>query len=297
MALGRTFYLGMLYDFKTDKSIPNISLWDNRLIANYIKRWSVPSSSYEIHAEDTLIKRLEFFKADSNLKLSILTGLVVLTHSAKLIDDHKTTEHIRRYVVKYSVTTQQHELSTSHLNINNSKCSPVIDDQNATHIVTGILYGADVYFVFDRPVKLDENHEITDRIVIELLRKMITNRFSRNNELILKDDEKKLTETLTCRYYGDLDFISPPTTFEQVARLFRQVPQLLDDNSIPKQVWLYPLYLFNKIVLVHRTFPQITYQLVTRTIELFEEFYRLKIKINNLKNSIPPNALLRQSEL
>ncbi|CAF1028738.1 unnamed protein product [Adineta ricciae] len=294
MTLGRSFQLGMLYDFKTDMPVSDVSLWDDRLITNYVKAWLIPSSGYEIHAEDSLAKRLDLFQLDSDLKMSVLSGLVELTHSSKLIDDRKQGEHHRRFVMKYSVTTQQRELSTNHLSIHNAKYPQVIHERIATHLVTGILYGAEVYFVFNQAADSGESFTINERNLLELLQKLTTYQIFQNGKLYLTDNERKLARTLTCRYYGDLQLVSEPTTFEQVAHLFRRLPQLLEDRSIPKQVWLYPLHLLDRSSIGYRNFPHSKNDLVNRSVELFERLYRLEMKINGLKARTPYKPLLYQ---
>jgi len=53
--------------------------------------------------------------------------------------------------LQYKSTTHFEQLTMDHLG--NIQFPDVLNDQDATHIVTGITYGADAFFVFDRFIK------------------------------------------------------------------------------------------------------------------------------------------------
>jgi hypothetical protein len=251
MALGRPFQLGMLYDLRTDKLVPNTSLWNSNLMSNCINYRFSPSSIFEIHTEDRFTKKADLLGMDANLKRSVLTGLVELSRSAKLIDNRKITQHKRRFILKYSITTYLHELIITHLNKSNATDQEVFDHKIATHVVTGILYGTEIYLVFDRILFNDENHTRTDMIIMKLLEKIATLRIFDNDQLYLEDNEKRIAQSLTCQYYGDFDLNSNSITFEEAAKLFKQLPKLLGENqekAVPKQVWIYPLYLLDESI-------------------------------------------------
>lgn len=57
MALGRPFELGMVYDVTTEKTIPGVNLWDERLISEITAHQDAPSSTVEIHTDDSFIKK------------------------------------------------------------------------------------------------------------------------------------------------------------------------------------------------------------------------------------------------
>ena len=241
MALGRPFKVGMLYDYTTDKLIPNTSLWNSKLISNNSNYHNSPSNHCKVYTEDTLTMKADLLEMDPNLRMSALTGLVELSRSATLINDRKPTEQIQRYILKYSTTTYCHELTMNHLSKGNATHQELFNQKIATHVITSVLYGAEVYFIFDRKLFHGENHQKTDESVIKLLEKMITFQIFVHDELNLEENEKKIAELLTCQYYGDFDLDFNPKTFEEAAKLFRQLPKLLGEqkeNTIPKQVWI-----------------------------------------------------------
>ena len=296
MALGRPIQLGMLYDLRTDQLIPDTLLWNSTLISKYINSYSSLSNVCEIHTEDTFAKKADLLGMDGHLKMSVLTGLVEVFRAAKLINNRQTTQHKRRFILKYSITTCRHELSITHFNKNNIIHEEIFNRNIATHVVTSILYGAEVYFVFERILFTNENHTEIDMIVTKLLEKMTTLRLFHNYQLNLNDNEKQVAQSLTCQYYGDFNLISNPTTFYDAANLFKQLPNLLNDNTIPKQVCLYPLHALDKSNLINTRIYSINSDLVNRSIKLIERLYRLEVTVNDLKNSLLPTTFFHQTE-
>ncbi|CAF0763136.1 unnamed protein product [Adineta steineri] len=53
MTLGRQFELGMLYDYRTDKIIPNILLWGSDITPNTINCRSLSMQKCTVHKKDT----------------------------------------------------------------------------------------------------------------------------------------------------------------------------------------------------------------------------------------------------
>lgn len=141
------------------------------------------SSSFEIHTEDTLAKIADLLGMDANLTMSALAGLVELSRSAHLLNYRKITECTRLFIVKYSLTTRLEKPSLTDL-----KQFPTMRDESfyqsvATHLVIGIVYGAEVYFVFERTLFPDEDQEKIDQSVMKLLGKLATLRVSTHGQL------------------------------------------------------------------------------------------------------------------
>ncbi|KAF4114326.1 hypothetical protein G5714_004549 [Onychostoma macrolepis] len=65
-----------------------------------------------------------------------------------------------------------------------------------------------------------------------------------NVDLNMNDKEKTAVKDFTCTFYGDFQLPSNPTTFEDVMKVFADLPKLLKENqelAVPLRVWLYPL--------------------------------------------------------
>ncbi|CAF1519844.1 unnamed protein product [Didymodactylos carnosus] len=285
MTLGRPFQLGMLYDSRNDQLVPGFTLWEPEILKNNIDSRSNPSTTYQILKEDTLQEKTQVLGMDANLKMSVLSGLIEASGSAKYVHDRKTTEHQERLTLKYSTTTRFEQLTMKHLGKGNASYTEVFDQQTATHVVTGISYGAEAFFIFDRILSSNENRTEVHGHVEAMLKKIPKFEISGNGKLDLNDNEKKIAERLTCQFYGDFHIEHNPSTFEEAVKLYQRLPSFLgtnDEKGVPKKVWLYPLHLLdNSAMKITR---DISSSSVNLSVELIEGLHEAEIKANDLMN-------------
>ncbi|KAK1879479.1 Neoverrucotoxin subunit beta [Dissostichus eleginoides] len=158
-ALGRPFSLGMLYDCRKDSLVPGMTLWDRDDLKDHIGESAQSYNDCDIVASESIEDKSKALNVEASLKASFLSGLVKVEGSAKYLNDTKTSKNHARVTLKYQATTKFHELSMNHLGGENVKHPYVFEKGIATHVVTGILYGAQAFFVFDREVSVNENHQ------------------------------------------------------------------------------------------------------------------------------------------
>jgi hypothetical protein len=299
MALGRPFKVGMLYDFKTDKLIPNMLLWDDELISKHLICQSSLSNCIDIHISNTFTEKADLLGIDNNLKLSVLAGLVDLSGSAKLIDYCQTTEQKIQFILQYSITTHFHELPKHCLTKRDIKHQEIFNQENATHVVTDILYGAEIFLIFNRKLSDNENRTEVQNSVQDLLKKTRTLQIFDNDQLDLNNDEKKLADTLTCKYYGDIQLKSNPTSFKDAVKLIKQLPNLLgknNQNTIQKKVLIYPLYLLDDFISSTKRYHEIDDHILSKSVQLMDSLYQLKINFSRIKNSLSSLKVFYRTE-
>ncbi|CAF5093285.1 unnamed protein product, partial [Rotaria sp. Silwood1] len=170
----------------------------------------------ELYMTDTFTEKADLLNIDNNLKLSVLANLVKLSRSEKLIDDRNQTNHVLRFILKYSVTKNLHALTMTNMKIRDSKYREVLDQKIATHIVTDIVYGGDIFFVLDRTLSNDEDRTDIENRIKQFLIKFETFQVLDNGTLNWNYHEKELAQTLRCQYYGDFPTDSNPRTFEEI---------------------------------------------------------------------------------
>ncbi|XP_038592439.1 stonustoxin subunit beta-like [Micropterus salmoides] len=241
-ALGRSFTLGMLYDARKDQLIPGLTLWDDK--NEKIVESSQHSSAFEISASDSIESKSSLLDVGASLKASFLGGLIEVGGSAKYLNDKKKFKNQSRVTLQYKATTSFKQLSMiNHLTMS-SQQTDIIEKGSATHVVTGILYGANAFFVFDSE-KLDASSVQNIEGKMEaVIKKIPSFNIEGKVELKLNDEEKTLTEKFSCKFYGDFILESNPATFVDAVKTYVQLPKLLGEkgeNSVPVTVTLMPL--------------------------------------------------------
>ncbi|KAF1378006.1 hypothetical protein PFLUV_G00206740 [Perca fluviatilis] len=211
-ALGRPFTLGMLYDARRDELIPGLTLWDNKTLQGKITESSQRFNEFKMAASDSTESKCTLLDVDASLKASYLSGLIEVGGSAKYLNDQKKFHNQSRVICQYKATTNFKQLMIKQLTMETQQMD-VIKKSSATHVVTGILYGANAFFVFDsEKVEASSVQDIqcSMRAVIKKIPKVD---IEGEVNLQLTDEEKALTQKFSCKFYGDLILDSNPATF------------------------------------------------------------------------------------
>ncbi|XP_034084301.1 neoverrucotoxin subunit alpha-like isoform X2 [Gymnodraco acuticeps] len=280
-ALGRRFSLGMLYDCRQDSLVPDVKLWDCDDLEKYTRKRPKPSSDFEMVASESFKDKSSALNVEASLKASFLGGLVEVGGSAKYLNDGKTSKNHARVTLKYQATTTLKELSMNHLG-DVKKHQFVFDQGIATHVVTGILYGAQAFFVFDREVSVNENHRDIQGNLKVMIKNIPCLSIEGEGSLKIEDKDKANDEKLSCRFYGDFFVPKPPTTFQEAVEVYQSLPKLLGANgeyAVPVKVWLLPLTCLDSTAA--KLVRQISIGLVEECQSVLEDFSDLEMRFND----------------
>ncbi|XP_037643277.1 uncharacterized protein LOC119498435 [Sebastes umbrosus] len=281
-ALGRPFSLGMLYDCRQDSLVPGLTLWDCNDLEKDTRERPKPSSDFEIVASESIADKSSALKVEASLKASFLGGLVEVEGSAKYLNDHKTSKNQARVTLNYKTTTKFQELSMNHLGRGNVKHPYVFDKGIATHVVTGILYGAQAFFVFDREVSKKEDHQDIQGNLKVMIKKIPCFAIEGEGSLKMEDKDKENVEKFSCRFFGDFSLQKPPTSFQDAVEVYQSLPKLLGangENAVPMKVWLLPLTTLDSSAA--KLVRQISIRLVQESQSVLEDFSELEMRCND----------------
>ncbi|XP_047445914.1 neoverrucotoxin subunit beta-like, partial [Mugil cephalus] len=282
VALGRPFGLGMLYDCRRDSLIPGMTLWDQNDLEKDTRERPSPNSDFEIVASESFEGKLSTLNVKASLKASFCSGLVEVGGSAKYLNNQKTSKKQARVTLKYKTTTKFQELSMNHLGRGNVKHPYVFEQGLATHIVTGILYGAQAFFVFDREVSENENHQDVQGNLKVMINKIPTISIEVQGSLKMEDKDKANVEKFSCKFLGDFSLTKNPVSYLDAVEVYQSLPKLLGtdgENAVPVKVWLLPLTTLDSTAA--KLVRQISIGLVQQAWKLLEDFMELEIRCND----------------
>ncbi|KAM3592427.1 uncharacterized protein V6R79_018443 [Siganus canaliculatus] len=247
-ALGRPFSLGMLYDARRDELVPGWRLWDDATLAGKTLSTVKPYSAFKISASDTIEARSSLLDVNAEVKASFMSGLIQVGGSAKYLSDKKQFHNQSRVTCQYNATTTFKELSVVELGAMTQDQLDVIQKGVATHVVVGIVYGANAVFVFDSQKVDSSNVQDIQGSMEAVIEKMPSFSIAGQVDIQLTAEEKSLTDKFTCKFYGDFILDSNPATFKDAVKTYVELPKLLGkdgENSVPLKVWLMPLKYFD----------------------------------------------------
>ncbi|XP_067282442.1 uncharacterized protein [Pseudorasbora parva] len=285
-ALGRSFELGMLYDCRKDSLVPGIRPWTIEEPNPFISSRPQINTRFQVTASDSIQDKSELLNIDGGMSLSVLGGLIEVSGAAKYLKDTKKSFIQQRLTLHYHATCEFKELFINHLP--SMQNMPDNHNDTATHVVTGVLYGADAYFVFDRKVESDEDKTTVEgelKVAFEKLKGVSVNA---NVDLKMNDNQKNALKKFTCTFYGDFQLESNPTSFEDAMNIFAELPKLLKENqklAVPLRVWLYPLDKLNsRASKLHK---EINMDLITKIESVIESLNKNEMKCRDLMEDSP----------
>ncbi|XP_072220244.1 uncharacterized protein [Leuresthes tenuis] len=285
-ALGRPFGLGMLYDCRQDSFVPGLTLWDCKDLEKDQRERPQPNSDFQIVASESIDDKSSALNVDASLKASFLGGMVEVGGSAKYLNDQKASKNEARVTLKYKTTTKFQELSMSHLGRGNVKHPDVFEAGLATHVVTGILYGAQAFFVFGCEKSEEESRQDIQGNLQVMIKKIPCLSIEGKGKLSMKDEDVEKVEKFSCKFHGDFLLEKTPTTFQDAVEVYQSLPRLLGangENAVPVQVWLLPLTnLDSKAAKLVR---QISVRLVQQAQRVLEDFSELEMRCNDVLNT------------
>ncbi|XP_037611207.1 stonustoxin subunit beta-like [Sebastes umbrosus] len=243
-ALGRPFTLGTLYDARQDKLIPGLTFWDDEVLKESTVESCQPSSAFQIIASDSIDDKSSLMDIEASLKASFLGGLVEVGGSAKYLNDTKKFKNQSRVTLQYKATTSFKQLMTN-LGTKHVEYSEYFQNIEATHVVIGILYGANAFFVFDSDKIDSSNVQEIQGSMEAVIKKIPSIDIAGRGAVQLTSEENDITNSFSCKFHGDFFLTSNPTTFEDAVQTYQQLPQMMGkENAVPMTVWLVPLVHF-----------------------------------------------------
>ena len=243
-ALGRPFYLGMLYDRRSEKLIMGKTLWSQKHLNEALIINPQPYVNSDVFIENSIDDKTTALSVEAGLKLSFLCGLVNVEGSAKYLIDAKTSKQQSRVVLKYETTTEVKQLSMNHLGDGKADFPEVFSTDDATDVVVGLLYGAKAFIVFDRELSKDESLKEINGKMKALVETLPRAENRGNCPINITEEQKKTTENMRCKMYGDFLLSKAPANFEEAVKVYQELPSLIGkngENAVPIQVYLCPL--------------------------------------------------------
>ncbi|XP_048012131.1 cytolytic toxin-alpha-like isoform X2 [Megalobrama amblycephala] len=280
-ALGRPLFPGMLYDCRKDSFIPGVTLWDKKSLSEDLDSRSKPMTDLKFSSSDSLSSKSSLLDVSASLKASFLGGLVEVGGSAKFLRDTKSSNQQSRVTMYYKEITRFEQLTMSQLG--QFTYPQVFDQKTATHVVTGVLYGAQAFMMFDRTFSEEENKQEIEGELNVMVKKIPQFSIEGKGAIKMTDGDKKVAESIACTFYGDFRLEQNPTTYIEALEVYKKLPTILKENpqnAVPVKVWLYPLSLLDsKAAQLER---EISMRLVSNTEDVMEKLGEVERKCNDL---------------
>jgi len=234
-ALGRSFSLGYLYDIRRDKIISK-SLWDLAELQENIHEESAASTRFVVKTSDDLDDKSDLMDLSASVKASFMSGMVDVAGSAKFMKSKKSSFRVTSVTFKSERKTRTLRLSMDQLA--HLTHPEVLAEEEATHVIAGITYGANAFFKFEKTLDDDDDKQEIGGSLYISVNSMPNLAVSGNGSIELDSGTRDFVNDLRVEFYGDYD-VSPPTSFDAAVST---VQNLKMDGEVPITVSLVPLH-------------------------------------------------------
>lgn len=237
-AMGRSFSLGYLYDIRSETIISK-SLWDKADLDANIHDESALSTRFEVAISDTINDKSSLMDLSASIKASFMGGLIQVSGSAKFMNSKKSNSRVTSVTLKSERKSRTKRLSMDHLA--HVKYPDVLAEEQATHVIAGITYGANAYFRFEKTLKdTDDKQEISGALGIDV-RSIPNFAVQGNGSIELTEEDKQFVDDLRVEFFGDYD-VTPPTSYEAAVKTVQELYNRDQVQDIPITISLVPLH-------------------------------------------------------
>lgn len=169
-----------------------------------------------------------------------------------------------------------------HLGTGKIQYPDVFDKDIATDVVVGILYGANAFMVFDKEVTKDDSFKKVHGNMDVLVKSLPGISVSGHGSVDITEDQKKNSENMKCKMYGDFRTKESPTNYEDAVKVYKQLPSLFGENgenAVPIKVYLCPLSDIDSKC--QRMVREISADLVSKTVRIQEHLQSVIAECND----------------
>ncbi|XP_066530413.1 verrucotoxin subunit beta-like isoform X2 [Hoplias malabaricus] len=279
-ALSRPLHLGMLYNALNDQLIPGFRIWKTEDIDKATGVSPQPSARFQVAGSESLSEKTSLLEVSASVKLSFCCGLIEAGGSAHYLKSSTSSTNQCSVTLLYHKSTEFKELRISDLDSPNAE---ILEETDATHVVVGVLYGADAIMEFQQTASdASDKQEIQGNLNV-MIKKIPTVEISGDGNLKMDDDDKKKVQNFSCKFFGDFDLKVNPSTFEETVKVYKELPTLLGEKgekAVPVKVWLYPLSKFNNTESRLKT--MISDALVSEVEKVMDDFHQAEMRTTDL---------------
>ncbi|XP_038077138.1 verrucotoxin subunit beta-like [Patiria miniata] len=237
-AVGRRMCLGTLYDCRSHQIISSgTTLWDQETISENKKVSEKKSHKVTLVRSHTFNDKCKALEVDESLKASILADIVQPAGSAKFLTDQPPPEGTCRLSVHSKATNGIEELQLNQLGSCKILNSEVITEGNATHVVVGILYGSNTFFIFDKTCG-EETKEDCLKSLIPLVGGFSSVPYEGESSTF----DPNAASGVECKVRCDLDVEGCHFDCKAASKLLTEIPDMIKENAVPVKFFLYPLH-------------------------------------------------------
>lgn len=235
-ALGRDGFLGDLYDARTGQFLGG-SIFAGKFPQDAVTTLDRCHQDYSFDHENTYSSALNNWNIEGELKLNILSGLIKIEGKGKYVNSANINDRVQRITLVSKIQMKRDVLHIAHASLQSMICASAFTEPRATHVLTEIVWGANVSVTFDEKTnKSEKNKEVSgtgEASVGEQIAKVVDPSVSAEIKYLKQKETNGSTIKIT--FQGDAVFGSP-STIDEAMVMIKSIPDKIASLNSGKGV-------------------------------------------------------------
>lgn len=286
--------IGAVYDAITDNFVgPNI--FTSSDLSPFISRIDGGLGNFFSFVEEKKSDKFKKLGIEANLSVSAMTGLLKISGNANYMTSSKSTDKSVKYNVVLNQKKCEETLNIYDRNLNSDEYINISDiqkiiDNNGTHFVYGIEWGANVIGTFEfEELKKSEEENIKGslQIAFSKLSLSVDGQAAVDIQNNLKESFQRSTFTLKsdCDPYLKTGLVNSYDTFKEYLSVVPDlISKLNQGKGIPIRYHLYPIqgYISGISLKIEKIITEITNSALNLIQDTIDDFQTVEITIGDL---------------
>ncbi|CAG8745182.1 2108_t:CDS:1, partial [Acaulospora colombiana] len=260
-----------------------------------INKVEIPHTDLIFEYEDSYKEKFNKLDVESQLKISILSGLLSLEGSGKYLKDVKSSSKSVKGTLIYRMSSVQESLNINHDDVKTYIATDAFNIQGATHVVTGIKWGATMMSSFECKNRNIRNKSKIEGILKANLEKVSTCiGASIGVDAGVKEERLEFSNHFSIKIHGDVipDNKKLPQSFDEAKEILTELPLYVKKyncgKGVPIEFTLYPLSelarKFKHTITIGSIITELNEQTILRVEQIFDDFLKSKKMLNDLRD-------------
>ncbi|RIA81664.1 hypothetical protein C1645_547454 [Glomus cerebriforme] len=286
-SLGRVAFIGSLYNAARD-TFCGTTLLKAEFPNDSISRADNSNSELLYEYKDSYREKFNNLDVEAELKLSVIAGLLALEGSSKYLGDIKESFRSVKGSLIYKLTSAEENLNIYRDDVKACISTDGFNNPDATHVVTGIKWGATLIASFECKNTKEEDKSQVEEALKSYFENLSLS-ISRNDNADVKDDYN-----FSIKLFGD---VVPhnrkfPQSFDEVKKVMVELPSFTKQSNngkgFPIEYTLYPLPEFAKLLSQNLTndnmITGLNEEAILKVDQIYDDLFKSKQKLNDLYN-------------
>ncbi|CAF1141738.1 unnamed protein product [Adineta steineri] len=244
-ALGRSGQLGDLYDGHIDDFLTG-NIFGNSLPDSVVRREDFRDVTFKFDRVNNYSSTFEKLNMEAELQLSILSGILKVEGHGKYMSNINKSSNSHKITLSLFIKRQRDVLQVSFEELTKYICEKAFADKSATHVVTEVLWGANIFAMFEQQKNNRDEREAMEGELTAELQKAGPLLSGQGKAMVDAEDIAKTNvSNLHIEFGGDLEMTGVPTTIPEALKMIKTIPDSISrmngGKGVPVQFILSPI--------------------------------------------------------